>query len=497
MPEPRTRFWGNWRRIGLISPLVLYGVLLVPMPESGPASGPTARAFRWNQDSFWNSLESQYREARRRGCEGLADEPAAKLNRLRKRVEEVETQAWEADDSRLAELEVDLFQLAPAVAVCEQSISNYVHWATRAREAVKAQSRHWDLESAAVRSRLYRLLYGSRAAIEEVLLQRTGAVEAAAAHKKEPTRSPTAAAELLGVRLRSGDILVSRGGAATSALIARGNDYPGNFSHVALLHVDPGTGATSVIEAHIERGVTMGSLEQYLADKKLRILVLRLREDLPAMRADPSLPQRAASWARDQALARHIPYDFAMDYRQHEAMFCSEVASAAYESVRIQLWMGISTISTPGLKSWLWAFGVRQFQTQEPSDLEYDPQLRLVAEWRDPAALYADHLDNAVMDALLEEAEAGARLGYPPAMLPLARAAKAISALMNSLGGVGPVPEGMSAATALRHRSFVRRHAAVRRRVERAAAEFQRRAGYRPPYWELIRLSREARDQKG
>ena len=30
----------------------------------------------------------------------------------------------------------------------------------------------------------------------------------------------------------------SAGGAATSALIARGNDFPGNFSHIALVHVD-------------------------------------------------------------------------------------------------------------------------------------------------------------------------------------------------------------------------------------------------------------------
>ena len=44
---------------------------------------------------------------------------------------------------------------------------------------------------------------------------------------------------------------------------------------------------------------------------------------------------------------------------------------------------GFHIFPTPELKTWLAAFGVRNFITQEPSDLEYDPQLRVVAEWRD------------------------------------------------------------------------------------------------------------------
>ena len=45
--------------------------------------------------------------------------------------------------------------------------------------------------------------------------------------------------------------------------------------------------------------------------------------------------------------------------------------------------------------------------TLEPSDLEYDPQLTVVAEWHDPGTLFKDHLDNAVTDVLLEDANSG------------------------------------------------------------------------------------------
>jgi len=296
-----------------------------------------------------------------------------------------------------------------------------------------------------------------------------------------------------GVTLRSGDILVSRGGAAASALIARGNDFVGNFSHIALVHVDETTHMVSVIESHIECGVVVGPLEKYIRDTKVRIMVLRLRADLPQVVADPLLPHRAAAYAMREATNRHIPYDFAMDYADPAKQFCSEVASAAYQAHGIKLWMGVSYLSTPGVTSWLSALGVRHFETQEPADLEYDPQLRVVAEWRDPEALFKDHVDNAVIDAMLERAEAGEPLGYNRWLLPTARLAKAYSVLKNWFGGVGPVPEGMSATTALRVDRLKTNHAMLYARVIESAEKFKVERGYAPPYWELVRLAREAR----
>jgi hypothetical protein len=121
------------------------------------------------------------------------------------------------------------------------------------------------------------------------------------------------------------------------------------------------------------------------------------------------LPHRAASLALERARAGHIPYDFEMDYSDPSHLFCSEVASWVYRELGVTLWMGISTISKPGLRRWLASFGVRHFETQEPSDLEYDPQLAVVAEWRDAASLFDDHIDNAVIDAMLEGADRGDR----------------------------------------------------------------------------------------
>ncbi|MCP4150080.1 MAG: hypothetical protein GY757_20200 [bacterium] len=297
---------------------------------------------------------------------------------------------------------------------------------------------------------------------------------------------------ILGVKIYSGDILVSRGGAPTSALIARGNDYPGNFSHIALVHVDEKTHNISIIEAHIEKGTAIATLPEYIKDKKLRVMVLRLNPRHPALLKDPQLPHKAATYALNDARSRHIPYDFEMNYAKPDKLFCSEVASAAYSKFGVILWMGISHISSPGLASWLAAFGVSHFETQEPSDLEYDPQLTVIAEWRDRETLYKDHLDNAVIDAMLEGAEAGDRLTYKWYLLPIVRIMKGYSMVLNIFGGVGPVPEGMSATAALKNKEFSSRHDILKEQLIVEAKKFKEKKGYTAPYWELFKLAKSA-----
>lgn len=473
---------------------VLVGALLLlaipgPTPEVPPAPARGV-AFAWNQDTLWADLEARFVATRSEGCHTVGAAIPAELTALDSVAARIAFDRPGPDDPRLDSLLTRYFDLTPLVAACPEQAADFVALQGAIRAALKEASQDWDLAGAAARERLYRGLYGSRAAAEEVILHHPGSASALLPGRDEPSEAPSAV--VAGVRVHSGDLLVSRGGYPTSALIARGNDFPGNFSHVAMVHVDPATGAASTIEAHIERGVAIATAEEYLADKKLRIMVLRMRGDHPAVVADPLLPHRAASAALERAQRERIPYDFAMDYADDTAWFCSEVASSAYRQFGVTLWTGLSTISAPGLRRWLASFGVRHFETQEPSDLEYDPQLVVVAEWRDPAALFADHVDNAVIDAMLEGAERGDPLGYPWYQLPAVRLLKGWSLVKNAWGGVGPVPEGMSARAALRNRAFGARQRRIVAEVNDRIAVLERDQGYRLPYWTLLELARAA-----
>jgi hypothetical protein len=468
-------------------------LLLLSVPGAEPAVAPApARGggFAWDQDLLWRSLETTYVQARAADCGTAAHLAANGLATLAATAERLLRVPVASGAATLDSVERRFFALAPLVAACPHHLREYVRLSGRLREAIKWQSRRWDVASDQVRARLYRSLYGFRGAVEEAMLQHPDSSIPLVEGRHEPSATPVA--RVHGVEIRSGDILVSRGGYPTSALIARGNDYPGNFSHVGLVHIDSVSHAASVIEAHIERGVAVSTADEYLRDKKLRIMVLRLRADLAPLSADPLLPHRAASLALERAHSGHIAYDFDMDYTDPSRLFCSEVASSVYGELGVRLWTGLSTISAAGLRRWLSAFGVRHFETQEPSDLEYDPQLVVVAEWRDAGALMKDHIDNAAIDAMLEGAEVGDALTYPWYQLALARLAKGYGWLVGGFGWQGPVPQGMSARAALRNGAFSDRQRWIAARVTEAAARFTRQQGYPPPYWVLLDLARTA-----
>jgi len=479
----------------ILAVVILFALLSIPATDPPVAPGAAGKPFTWKQDDKWNALEASFQESREIGCRGLLPRTSQGFKQGRKYLATLSASPVKPEAPILTRMETLTFGLGTMVAVCPERLPEYAELVTKTRSLMKRQSQVWNMDDRDVRDRLYRMLYGGRAALEEVMLQAPAESSFPALIKADNVKSVTPSHAFQNGTLRSGDILVSRGGAPTSALIARGNDYPGNFSHVALLYVDEKTGVPGIIEAHIEVGVVVSTIEEYIRDKKLRVMVLRLRPDLPSMKADPMLPHKAAKRACEEAKNRHIPYDFEMDYRDPSKWFCSEVASWAYRQFGVELWKGTTRMSAPGVVKWLSWFGVTHFETQAPADLEYDPQLAVVAEWRDPETLWKDHVDNAIVEAMLEGADEGEGISYPWWELAPARLAKAYSAILNAFGGVGPIPEGMDAAAALRNLALSARHEKMKEKVLSSSAAFQTERNYRPPYWELVRMANRARKE--
>ena len=490
MPTPtRSLFIGATACLALI---VVYALLSMPAPDPPIPKGAAGEPFLWKQDETWKALEESFRHARRLAGTAAGERIEEGFRQGEDYLAALAASRRGPDAPIFDELEDHIFRLGALVAAHPGSLAPYIDLVMRTRSLLKLQSESWDMTDRTARDRLYRLLYGGRAALEEVMLQ-APADSYPALIPADHVPSVTPAFVFSDLPWHSGDILVSRGGAPTSALIARGNDYPANFSHAALLYVDETTGEPAIIESHIDRGVAISTVDAYITDTKLRIMVLRLRPDLANMQADPHLPHKAAKQAYDQAKASHIPYDFAMDHADPSRQFCSEVVSSAYRPLGIELWQGTSRISSPGVVRWLSYFGVTHFETQAPADLEYDPALRVVAEWRDPETLWQDHVDNAVVQAMLQGAEEGDSIPYARRNLALARLAKAYSAVRNQFGAMGPVPEGMSATAALRNLGLADRHQTLKHQVLAQADTFRQQHGYPAPFWELVRLANQAR----
>ncbi len=479
---------------GLTILLLLYSLLLIPDSDEPAINTATQKPFTWNKDLLWKQLENNFTKAKKKRTSSVDSSINFLFGEEEKLFHRIQQPGIAATDSSFKLILSNFFSLAPLVAVQQQQRDSFLRYYSKVRSEIKSQSQHWDMNDFTVRNNLYQLFYGMRAAAEEVLLQ-TPDLPFNPALKVTDEPSLTPSVNLFGIKVHSGDLLVSRGGAEVSALISRGNDYPANFSHVALIYIDE-EGEAFLIEAHIEKGVAISSLQQYVKDKKLRCMVLRPRIDLPQLQKNKMLPHEAAKLAYNESQSRHIPYDFKMNFHDSTAMFCSEVASYAYNKSGINLWQRVSTISSPGVVNWLHAFGVENFVTQMPGDLEYDPQVSIVAEWRDPETLLKDHIDNAVMDVLLEEADKGKEIGYNRWQLPLVRLVKSWCIIKNYFGKTGIIPEGMSATQALKNQYFVAMYKSLKTKTSVKIQQFIVANNYQPPYWQMINLAREAASEK-
>ncbi|NUM88745.1 MAG: hypothetical protein HUU37_06045 [Bdellovibrionales bacterium] len=211
------------------------------------------------------------------------------------------------------------------------------------------------------------------------------------------------------LELQAGDVLMSRGNAFTSAAIARIGDDDAQFSHLAIVHVDPATGKKYVVEAHIEIGLLEVELEKYQSDGKVRSVVYRHPDAKLAALAGrkiydhaKDLRGKATSYKRK---GENVPYDFRMDSTDRRELFCSEVVEYAFElaaqelGVEFRMPLYRTTFSMRN-RDFLERIGVEGKEAFAPADIEVDPRFQLVAEWRDYDRVRQTHYKDAILTSM-------------------------------------------------------------------------------------------------
>src|ERR1051326_8297905 len=173
-------------------------ILAIPPPDPAPPAAdtpvpPSAGEFAWNADTLWHALEARYAEARRRGCDGIVAAASRRIAALEAETDALSGRAAGPDDPGLDSLEARFFAQAPEAAACPALLRRYQALSGRLRAAIKRQSRGWDLRERRARVRLYRALYGGRAAVEEAMLQHPDSIVPLETGTAEPSATPGAA----------------------------------------------------------------------------------------------------------------------------------------------------------------------------------------------------------------------------------------------------------------------------------------------------------------
>lgn len=209
--------------------------------------------------------------------------------------------------------------------------------------------------------------------------------------------------------LESGDVILSRGNAFTSAAIARIGSVDTQFSHLTFVYEDKECSVASgkkclfTTEAHIEIGSVVAPIQTHIDQGNSRTVVFRMK--------DADLAHEAAKYMYEKVKSsdKNIQYDFAMNYKSPDRLFCSEVIYDGFYTVSNK------SVDVPenkmkfpkGLIPFLNQMGIKvnksninSFETFAPGDIEYDSRFELVAEWRNPHKLADTRIKDVVLTSM-------------------------------------------------------------------------------------------------
>ena len=200
--------------------------------------------------------------------------------------------------------------------------------------------------------------------------------------------------------LKSGDIILSRGKAYTSAAISQLGDFDTQFSHLSVVYKDP-QGKFWTVEAHIEVGSFVRPLEEHIEDKNFRTSVYRFDDEATAARAAEFIFNKVKK-ASDTT--GNILYDFGFNLDDNKSLFCSEIASLAYDvasegQVKIPFFRSKVLARKPKFVNQL---GISVETSFIPADLEVDPRFKLVSEWRNANIINDIQEKDAVLAAMFK-----------------------------------------------------------------------------------------------
>jgi hypothetical protein len=168
-----------------------------------------------------------------------------------------------------------------------------------------------------------------------------------------------------------------------------------------MIYVDENRGPM-VMESLIESGVGITPLKEWRKHHHVRTVLYRPRNHELAEKAAANLYRVIRERQENK---QPIPYDFTMKADEHSEIFCAEIISWAFDMV-MEGKSNIPAYPTEFLQflhhSFLKTLTVNEKSTFSPNDLEVEPSVEMVAEWRNYEGTRMRRIQDVVLTSMMK-----------------------------------------------------------------------------------------------
>ena len=226
----------------------------------------------------------------------------------------------------------------------------------------------------------------------------------------------------------------------------------------------------------------------FLSNPSARRLILRLRDDLPELIANPAIPHQAANFVYDLAIDHNVDYDFTLNQLKRIALCEIGLVAFAYEDHNIDFITSFSPLKNEfiyGLKR----LGIKNDSLATAPEIQYHPSIEVVGLQLSGEGVKIRNLEMASASASL--ASIGPKLMKSLRWrLPSYRLLKGYGHISSLFGNTPVIPNGMAPEAAIIHDYILKQKEELLPSLAFSVAQFEKENNYFPTYSMLCEMAK-------
>lgn len=462
--------------------IILYLMLSIPESKRQNIISPSAIVQSTMIEDWWPQFERDLQMLKHIPKDTLHSIVVLKLAEAQAEMASIDPFALDPEDPGLAQVQNNMQDLSPMVATVPELLGEYKTLVVEWKTIIKEQSRFWDLQVPENKARLYSFLHGTSLAYAQASMESATAQSVLLYHQQKKSIGEFS---LDGINLKSGDLVIWNK-ANSKPIYGVSKDLAGSYDGISIVHTNDHKQMEVIFLDHL-KGIQKQPLTDFSDRLATNLMVLRLRDDHPAVIKNPNLPHLAASYAAELS-EQHVSYDYSLDKEETEALYATELISMIYQQYDIELGLNISGVNSENNQKWLQQLGVKHYDYIEPFEFEFDPNLEYVGEVLSAEHFMEENVELAITYAALENFEEET-LSDNIMNLPKARLMKFYSSSLNLFGIEGPIPKGMSAETSVAYQKFEDNFGKIYSSMNSKIDSFETHNQFRPTYPRLLQIA--------